>query len=77
MDGQTYLLVGVAVGLFGWQGMPRWRQALRFAPMLALVLTALSVFVRIQLPPYIPPLVVGIGTTVAVLQVLKSSGRRR
>jgi uncharacterized membrane protein YfcA len=75
MNIQVLILIGVAVGLFAWQGMPRWRRALRFAPVAALTVSVLSAFVSLQLPTFVPPVLSGVGATVAVLQVLKSSKR--
>jgi|GEM_PF-4941738 len=74
MDREILILAGAIFGLFGWQSMPSWRQALRLAPALALLLTALTGFVRIQLPAYVSPLLLGMGAVVAALQLTRWGG---
>ncbi len=74
MDREILILAGAAVGLFGWQSMPSWRQALRLAPVFALLLSALTAIVSVQLPSFISPVLIGMGVTVATLQLTKSGG---
>jgi uncharacterized membrane protein YbhN (UPF0104 family) len=76
MNMQVLILLGVVTGLFVWSLMPRWRRALRFAPVVALTVSVLSAFVSLQLPNFVPPVLSGVGATVAVLQVMKGGGRR-
>jgi hypothetical protein len=76
MNIQVLILLGVVAGLFVWSLMPRWRRALRFAPVAALTVFVLSAFVSLQLPTFVTPVLSGVGATVAVLQVMKGSGRR-
>lgn len=71
MNGQTLILFGAAIGLFGWRGVPRWRKVLRLVPVIALALLALDGFVSIQLPPFVSPMLIGMGAAVAILQVMK------
>lgn len=71
------ILAGAAVGLFGWQSLPSSRQALQLAPVLALLLSALTAFVSIQMPAFVMPVLIGMGVTVAVLQLNKPGGRSR
>lgn len=77
MDREVLILAGAIVGLFGWQSMPKWRQALRFAPLLALLISALGAFVPIGLPAFVPPLLLGMAVTIAALQLLRSGGGGR
>ncbi len=80
MDREILILAGAIFGLFGWQSMPSWRQALRIAPALALLLSVLSGFIRIQLPVYVLPLLMGMGVVIASLQLTRWGGtsvRRR
>lgn len=75
MNIQVLILLGVVTALFVWSLMPRWRRALRFAPVAALTMTVLSAFVSLQLPIFVAPVLSGVGATVAMLQVMKG-GRR-
>lgn len=77
MEREVLILAGAIVGLFGWQSMPKWRQALRFAPLLALLISALGAFVPIGLPAIVPPLLLGMAVTIAALQVLRPGGSSR
>ena len=77
MDREVLILAGAIVGLFGWQSMPKWRQALRFAPLLALLLSVLSVFTPINLPAFVLPMLLGMAVTIAALQLMRSSGGGR
>ena len=77
MDREVLILAGAIVGLFGWQSMPRWRQALRFAPLLALLLSVLGVFTPINLPAFVLPMLLGMAVTIAALQLMRSSGGGR
>ena len=74
MDREILILAGAIFGLFGWQSMPNWRQALRIAPALALLLSALTGFVRIQLPTYVLPVLLGMGAVIAALQLTRWGG---
>ncbi len=77
MDREVLILAGAIVGLFGWQSMPKWRQALRFAPLLALLLSVLGVFTPINLPAFVPPMLLGMAVTIAALQLMRSGGGGR
>jgi len=77
MDREVLILAGAIVGLFGWQSMPKWRQALRFAPLLALLLSVLSVFTPINLPAFVLPMLLGMAVTIAALQLMRSGGGGR
>jgi uncharacterized membrane protein YfcA len=77
MEREVLILAGAIVGLFGWQSMPKWRQALRFAPLLALFISALGAFVPVGLPAFVPPLLLGMAVTIAALQLLRPSGPTR
>jgi uncharacterized membrane protein YfcA len=79
MDREVLILAGAIMGLFGWQSMPKWRQALRFAPLLALLLSAIGVFTPVRLPAFVPPLLLGMAVTIAALQLMRTSsgGRSR
>lgn len=79
MDREVLILAGAIFGLFGWQSMPKWRQALRFAPLLALLISALGAFVPIGLPAFVPPVLLGMAVTIAALQLMRSGsgGRSR
>jgi len=77
MDREVLILAGAIVGLFGWQSMPKWRQALRFAPLLALLLSVLGVFTQISLPAFVPPVLLGMAVTIAALQLMRTGGSGR
>jgi uncharacterized membrane protein YfcA len=77
MEREVLILAGAIVGLFGWQSMPKWRQALRFAPLLALMLSAIGAFTQVNLPVFVPPLLLGIAVTIAALQLVRPGGGTR
>ena len=77
MDREVLILAGAIVGLFGWQSMPKWRQALRFAPLLALLLSVIGAFTQVNLPAFVPPLLLGMAVTIAALQLMRTGGGGR
>jgi hypothetical protein len=77
MEREVLILAGAILGLFGWQSMPKWRQALRFAPLVALLLSVLGVFTQISLPAFVLPLLLGMAVTIAALQLMRTGGGGR
>jgi uncharacterized membrane protein YfcA len=77
MDREVLIMAGAIVGLFGWQSMPKWRQALRFAPLLALLLSVIGAFTQVNLPAFVTPLLLGMAVTIAALQLVRPGGATR